>query len=82
MSSAPGPYYPDFCSIIHNLIEGAKWYGLVIESNYNTVFHNSFIKNNLEGKNQAKDNGLNNVWYNKFLHEGKLLVGLVVFLFK
>jgi len=66
----PGPYYPDFCSIIYNLIEGTKWYGLLIDSNYNTIFHNSFVNNHLEGKSQAKDDGLNNVWYNESLREG------------
>ena len=66
----PGPYYPDFCSIIYNLIEGTKWYGLLIDSNYNTIFHNSFVNNHLEGKSQAKDDGLNNVWYNESLRKG------------
>lgn len=70
LSSAPGPNYPDFCSIVHNLIEGTKWYGLIVESNYNTIFHNTFVNNQLEDKSQAKDEGLNNVWYNKSLREG------------
>ncbi len=70
LSSFLGPYYPDFCSIIHNLIEGTKWYGLLIDSNDNTIFHNSFVNNHLEGKSQAKDDGLNNVWYNESLQEG------------
>ncbi|MFX1374222.1 MAG: NosD domain-containing protein [Promethearchaeota archaeon] len=65
-----GPYYPDYCSIIHNLIKGTEWYGLVIESNYNTIFHNTFVNNNLEGKSQAKDIGSYNIWYNESLNEG------------
>jgi hypothetical protein len=70
LSSAFGPYYPDFCSIIYNLIADTLWYGLVVESNYNTIFYNSFINNFLEGKSQAKDDGLKNVWYNETLQEG------------
>lgn len=70
LKSIPGPYYPDHCSIIHNLIEGTKSYGLLIDSSYNAIFHNSFVNNHLEGKSQAKDDGLNNVWYNESLQEG------------
>jgi len=70
LTITPGPYYPDSCSIIYNLIEGTKWYGLLIDSNDNTIFHNSFVNNHLEGKSQAKDDGLNNVWYNESLREG------------
>jgi len=70
LTSTPGPYYPDFCSIIYNLIEGTKWYGLLIDTDYNSIFHNSFVNNHLEGKSQAKDDGLNNVWYNASLQEG------------
>jgi len=70
MTITTGPYYPDHCSIIHNLIEGTNGYSIVIESNYNTIYHNSFVKNHLEGKSQAKDDGLNNVWYNQTLLEG------------
>jgi len=64
-----GPYYPDNCLIINNLIEGNGIYGLLITSGFNTIYHNSFVNNN-EGKKQAKDNGINNVWYNITLKEG------------
>ncbi|MFX1302927.1 MAG: nitrous oxide reductase family maturation protein NosD [Promethearchaeota archaeon] len=70
LSSGPGPYFPDFCSIIHNLIEGTGWYGLIVESNYNIIFQNSFVNNNIEGTNQAKDLGLNNIWYNSSVQKG------------
>jgi len=65
-----GPYFPDNCLIIYNLIEGNGIYGLLITSSYNTISHNTIVNNNLEGKKQAKDDGINNVWYNITLKEG------------
>lgn len=67
---APGPYFPDYCLIIHNLIESNAWYGLIVQSDYNTIFQNTFVNNNPDGTSQAADSGYHNMWYNASLQEG------------
>lgn len=47
-------------------------YALILDSDTNntTVYHNSFIQNNLESNSQAFDNGNNNRWFSLSLLEG------------
>ncbi len=57
------------CEISYNLIENTTSFGLIISaflsqdfSSYNEIHHNSFVNNNLNGKSQAKDDGVENLW--------------------
>ncbi len=65
--------YPEgaskYCEISYNLIENSTSFGLVISaffgqdfSSYNEIHHNSFVNNNLNGKSQAIDDGVENLW--------------------
>jgi len=62
----------DRCEITYNLIRNNTGYGvfLDLESRYNTVHHNYFIHNHIEGTSQAYDSGNNNTWFDVQTNEG------------
>lgn len=64
-----------YCRIFNNSINNNHEYGVSIFSAYeiaefNTIYHNSFIENNHNGRSQALDNGTSNYWYNFDLEQG------------
>ena len=72
-----GIYVPgsSYCQIFNNSINNNVGYGVSIGSAYdiaefNAIFHNSFIDNNVNGLSQASDNGTSNYWYNVTLAQG------------
>ncbi|MHA2357669.1 MAG: NosD domain-containing protein, partial [Candidatus Heimdallarchaeaceae archaeon] len=56
----------------YNLFERNQLYGMVLTegSERNVIHHNAFIRNYLNGTSQAKDDGLNNRWYDNVTREG------------
>lgn len=60
----------DYCLIIFNSIRANTDYGIFGLEYNNTIHHNSFIDNNLDGTSQAWDCGLNNIWYDILTSEG------------
>ena len=65
------------CVIRYNLFENNTSFALILTaffeqsfSRQNIVYHNSFVNNNPNGQNQAKDVGSHNRWYNESLKEG------------
>lgn len=62
----------DFCEISYNLIRENGIHGIILlsGSDNNTIYHNSFIDNNIYGSSQASDSGYNNKWFNETLLEG------------
>ncbi len=60
------------CKITYNLIRNNSEYGvsLDVDSRFNTVHHNYFIHNNIDGTSQACDSGKNNIWFDKESEEG------------
>jgi len=57
------------CSIVYNLLENNTGYGVTIPAFYehrwtqeNSIHHNTFANNNVNGKKQAFDDGVNNEW--------------------
>jgi parallel beta-helix repeat protein len=59
-----------FNNISNNFLKGND-FGISIEnSEYNIIYHNDFIENNLGGTSQSRDEGSNNSWYNVSISEG------------
>ncbi len=60
------------CKIAYNLIRNNSGYGvsLDVDSRFNTVHHNYFIHNNIDGTSQAYDSGRDNSWYEIETKEG------------
>ncbi|MHA1217547.1 MAG: right-handed parallel beta-helix repeat-containing protein [Candidatus Heimdallarchaeaceae archaeon] len=56
----------------YNLIRNNTEYGVAldVDSRFNTVHHNYFVHNNIEGKSQAYDSGKDNTWYDTETKEG------------
>jgi parallel beta-helix repeat protein len=57
------------CSIVYNLLENNTGFGVAIPAFFehrwtqeNSIHHNTFANNNIEGKKEALDDGVNNVW--------------------
>jgi len=64
-----------YCRIFNNSIKNNQEYGISIFSafeitEFNIIYHNSFIENNLNEFSQASDNGTSNYWYNSELEQG------------
>lgn len=62
----------NYCIVSSNYFIENINYSIYIISNTenNTIYHNSFIDNNLGGTSQACDDGLNNIWYDNKTNEG------------
>jgi parallel beta-helix repeat protein len=64
------------CLYVNNRFENNQFYGIYLYSSSgpcsnNTLFHNSFLNNNLlNGRQQAADDGENNTWFNSDLFQG------------
>lgn len=63
------------CLYINNRFENNELYGIYLFSVYdpcknNTLFHNLFLNNNLNGNQQAADDGQDNIWYNVDIFQG------------
>ena len=63
------------CLYINNHFKSNELYGVYLFSAYdpcenNTLFHNLFLNNNLDGNQQAADDGHNNIWYNAEISQG------------
>ncbi|MHA2075177.1 MAG: NosD domain-containing protein, partial [Candidatus Hodarchaeales archaeon] len=63
--------YSDYNSIVWNTLIGNGDYGISIDlnSDNNTIHHNSFVANT-QHESQAYDDGMNNQWYDETLLEG------------
>jgi parallel beta-helix repeat protein len=61
----------DNTTIIYNTITECEFEGLDLNGNseYNSIYYNNFINNSL-GFPQARDNGVNNIWFNTTYNEG------------
>ncbi len=67
----------DFCLVTYNVLEENVKYGVSIGESIetdnprnNTIHHNTFIKNNLNGTSQAFDEGKHTTWYEELINEG------------
>ena len=63
------------CSYVNNRLQSNELYGVYLYSAYgpcknNTLFQNIFLDNNLNGNQQAADDGQNNLWYNAEIFQG------------
>jgi len=59
--------------IRYNSITNCSSYGVYIEGTYsreNSIYHNNFFFNNMNGSSQGCDDGPSNSWYNDELEEG------------
>ncbi|MHA2357259.1 MAG: NosD domain-containing protein [Candidatus Heimdallarchaeaceae archaeon] len=57
--------------IYYNLLQENKKYGVYLQkSNGNSLHHNTFVDNNLDGNSQAYDDTGNNTWYELETEEG------------
>lgn len=57
----------------YNIITNCSSYGVYIEGTYsreNSIYHNNFFFNNMNGSSQGYDDGPSNSWYNDELEEG------------
>jgi parallel beta-helix repeat protein len=61
----------DYNSIVWNRLSGNGDYGIYLDlnSDNNTIHHNSFVANT-QHESQASDDGMNNQWYDETLLEG------------
>ena len=60
------------CILKENLLKLNSGYGIWLEgpSIGNTVHHNKFVDNKLSGGSQARDDGIQNIWYDTTTNEG------------
>ncbi len=60
------------CRMTYNLIRNNTEYGVALDENsrLNSIHHNYFVHNNIEGSSQAYDSGKDNTWFDEDTLEG------------